>query len=77
MLEPCDAKVSRTLLGGLGDRKVAWVLGRNAKGIIWRKRSGYSNTSLSLALPMWALPRMQHQDHPNHGLASPLLRPPC
>ena len=27
MLEPCDAKVSRTVLRGLGDRKVAWLLG--------------------------------------------------
>ena len=27
MLEPCDAKVSCTVLRGLGDRKVAWLLG--------------------------------------------------
>jgi len=27
MLEPCDAKVSSTVLRGLGDRKVAWLLG--------------------------------------------------
>src|ERR1700730_11688820 len=40
MLEPCDAKVSRTVLRGLGDRKVAWLLGKNAKRIIWRKRFG-------------------------------------
>ena len=40
MLEPCDAKVSRTVLRGLGDRKVARLLGRNAKRIIWRRRFG-------------------------------------
>ena len=28
MLEPCDAKVSRTVLRGLGDRKVARLLGK-------------------------------------------------
>ena len=28
MLEPCDAKVSCTVLRGLGDRKVARLLGR-------------------------------------------------
>jgi len=33
MLEPCDAKVSRTVLRGLGDRKVAWLLGKNGKGL--------------------------------------------
>jgi hypothetical protein len=27
MLEPCDAKVSSTVLRGPGDRKVAWLLG--------------------------------------------------
>jgi hypothetical protein len=27
MLEPCDAKVSSMVLRGLGDRKVAWLLG--------------------------------------------------
>ena len=27
MLEPCDAKVSSTVLRGLGDRKVARLLG--------------------------------------------------
>jgi hypothetical protein len=26
MLEPCDAKVSSTVLRGPGDRKVAWLL---------------------------------------------------
>src|SRR3984893_5908177 len=40
MLEPCDAKVSSTVLRGPGDRKVAWLLGKNAKRIIWRKRFG-------------------------------------
>jgi hypothetical protein len=40
MLEPCDAKVSRTVPRGLDDRKVVRLLGRNAKGIIWRKRFG-------------------------------------
>jgi hypothetical protein len=30
MLEPCDAKVSSTVLRGLGDRKVAWLLGNLA-----------------------------------------------
>ena len=40
MLEPCDAKVSRTVLRGLGDRKVAWLLGNNAKEPICRTRSG-------------------------------------
>jgi hypothetical protein len=28
MLEPCDAKVSSTVLRGPGDRKVAWLLGK-------------------------------------------------
>jgi hypothetical protein len=27
MLEPCDTKVSSTVLRGPGDRKVAWLLG--------------------------------------------------
>ena len=40
MLEPCDAKVSCTVLRGLGDRKVARLLGSNAKEIIWRTRFG-------------------------------------
>jgi hypothetical protein len=40
MLEPCDAKVSRTVPRGLDDRKVVRLLGRNAKEVIWRKRSG-------------------------------------
>ena len=40
MLEPCDAKVSRTVLRGLGDRKVAWLLGRNAKQITCGTRFG-------------------------------------
>ena len=40
MLEPCDAKVSRTVPRGLDDRKVVRLLGRNAKGITWRERSG-------------------------------------
>jgi hypothetical protein len=40
MLEPCDAKVSRTVLRGLGDRKVARLLGKNAKGLTCWKRSG-------------------------------------
>ena len=34
MLEPCDAKVSSTVLRGLGDRKVARLLGKNAKQTI-------------------------------------------
>jgi len=32
MLEPCDAKVSSTVLRGLGDRKVARLLGNEASG---------------------------------------------
>ena len=40
MLEPCDAKVSSTVLRGPGDRKVAWLLGNNAKKPICRKRFG-------------------------------------
>jgi hypothetical protein len=40
MLEPCDAKVSSTVLRGPGDRKVAWLLGRNAKQITCRTRFG-------------------------------------
>src|SRR6266853_5726031 len=40
MLEPCDAKVSRTVPRGLDDRKVVRLLGRNAKEIICRKRFG-------------------------------------
>jgi 5-methylcytosine-specific restriction endonuclease McrA len=44
MLEPCDAKVSSTVLRGLGDRKVAWLLGKNAKQTLWRKRFGGRRT---------------------------------
>ena len=40
MLEPCDAKVSSTVLRGPGDRKVAWLLDRNAKQITCRTRFG-------------------------------------
>ncbi len=40
MLEPCDAKVSRTVLRGLGDRKVARLLGKNAKQITCGIRFG-------------------------------------
>jgi hypothetical protein len=40
MLEPCDAKVSSTVLRGLGDRKVAWLLGKNAKQTICGTPSG-------------------------------------
>ena len=40
MLEPCDAKVSSTVLRGPGDRKVAWLLGRNAKKITCWTRFG-------------------------------------
>jgi hypothetical protein len=40
MLEPCDAKVSRTVLRGLGDRKVARLLGRNATEITCGKVFG-------------------------------------
>jgi hypothetical protein len=40
MLEPWDAKVSCTVLRGLGDRKVAWLLGNSAKKPICRKRFG-------------------------------------
>jgi hypothetical protein len=40
MLEPCDAKVSRTVPRGLDDRKVVRLLGRNAKEITCWKRSG-------------------------------------
>jgi hypothetical protein len=32
MLEPCDAKVSRTVPSGLDDREVVRLLGKNAKG---------------------------------------------
>jgi hypothetical protein len=39
--------------------------------------SGYSKTSLSLELPTRDLPRMQYTDHPNHGMASSSLCPPC
>ncbi len=40
MLEPCDAKVSSTVLRGPGDRKVAWLLGRTAKQITCGKHFG-------------------------------------
>ena len=46
MLEPCDAKVSRTVPRGLDDRKVVRLLGKNAKVIIWRKRFGVRERSL-------------------------------
>jgi hypothetical protein len=34
MLEPCDAKVSSTVLRGLGDRKVAWLLGNGKRRLL-------------------------------------------
>src|ERR1700688_2759397 len=40
MLEPCDAKVSSTVLRGPGDRKVAWLLGNNEKGFICGRHFG-------------------------------------
>jgi hypothetical protein len=40
MLEPCDAKVSRTVPRGLDDRKVVRLLGNNAKKSICRQRFG-------------------------------------
>ena len=40
MLEPCDAKVSRTVPRGLDDRKVVRLLGKNGKGFTCWKRSG-------------------------------------
>src|SRR5947207_7329180 len=40
MLEPCDARVSRTVPRGLDDRKVVRLLGRNAKEIICRRHFG-------------------------------------
>jgi hypothetical protein len=40
MLEPCDAKVSSTVLRGPGDRKVAWLLGNNAKKLTCESRFG-------------------------------------
>ena len=40
MLEPDEGKLSSPVLRGPGDRKVAWLLGRNAKRIIWRRRFG-------------------------------------
>jgi hypothetical protein len=39
MLEPCDAKVSRTVLRGLGDRKVARLIGRGSRPDLWEARS--------------------------------------
>ena len=40
MLEPCDAKVSSTVLRGLGDRKVAQLLGKIEKALICWIRFG-------------------------------------
>ncbi len=40
MLEPCDAKVSRTVPRGLDDRKVVRLLGKNAKGLTCWTRFG-------------------------------------
>jgi hypothetical protein len=34
MLEPCGAKVSRTVLRGLGDRKVAQLLGKVSRPVL-------------------------------------------
>ena len=39
--------------------------------------SGYADSSLSLEVPTRVLPRVQHQDHSDHGLAHSLLRPSC
>ena len=49
MLEPCDAKVSRTVLRGLGDRKVAWLLGKRPLGL-YRWDLEYLVESLSMVL---------------------------
>ena len=49
MLEPCDAKVSRTVLRGLGDRKVAWLLGKRPLGL-YRWDLEYLLESLSMVL---------------------------
>jgi len=40
MLEPCDAKVSRTVPRGLDDRKVVRLLGKNEKVLTCWPRSG-------------------------------------
>ena len=40
MLEPCDAKVSCTVLRGLGDRKVSRLLGKTGKVLTCWTRSG-------------------------------------
>ncbi len=40
MLEPCDARVSRTVPRGLDDRKVVRLLGKNAKGLTCWTRFG-------------------------------------
>ena len=40
MLEPCDAKVSRTVPRGLDDRKVVRLLGKNRKVLTCWIRSG-------------------------------------
>src|SRR5580693_5328892 len=39
--------------------------------------SGYADSSLSLEVPTRVLSRVQHQDHPDHGLAPSSSRPPC
>jgi len=39
-LELCEGKLSCTVLRGLGDRKVAWLLGRTAKEITCGKHFG-------------------------------------
>src|SRR5713226_233838 len=36
--------------------------------------SGYADSSLSLEVSTRVLPRVQYQDHPDHGLAHSLLR---
>ena len=42
MLEPCDARVSRTVPRGLDDRKVVRLLGKNVKRLTCWKRFGVS-----------------------------------
>src|ERR1700732_3099341 len=39
--------------------------------------SGYADSSLSPDVATRVLSRVQHQDHPDHGLAPSSLRPPC
>ena len=46
MLEPCDAKVSRTVLRGLGDRKVGRLLGNSS---MKRSRAAQSISRCSTA----------------------------